>query len=183
MWCSQFSVTLTVINASTDKLSVTDMHLTLALLNQDRHCLWKQCRSRSDGFWRSHLIRIYTVFHSVCEFIWTNNIELSDWLTVRNGCGKLNLFSSLGSRNAVIVRESLVCLQKEQNHSFLHFYQLSYCTSCSIDLFLLSLPCLVLQILCLPIWNSKQVISLSWFQVSAYYILWPKKYELPESFN
>ena len=23
----------------------------------------------------------------------TNNIELSDWLTVRNGCGKLNLFS------------------------------------------------------------------------------------------
>ena len=67
--------------------------LTLVLLNQDRHCLRKQCRSRSDGFWRSHLIRIYTVFHSVCEFIWTNNIELSDWLTVRNGCGRLNLFS------------------------------------------------------------------------------------------
>ena len=53
--------------------------LTLALLNQDRHCLWKQCSTRSDGFWRSHLIRIYTVFHSVCEFIWSNNIELSDW--------------------------------------------------------------------------------------------------------
>ena len=28
----------------------------------------KQYRSRSDGFWRSHLIRIYTVCHSVCEF-------------------------------------------------------------------------------------------------------------------
>ena len=52
--------------------------LTLVLLNQDRHCLWKQCRSRSDGFWRSHLIRIYTVFHRVCEFIWTNNIVI--WL-------------------------------------------------------------------------------------------------------
>ena len=69
--------------------------LTLVLLNQDRHCLWKQCRSRSDGFWRSHLIRTYTVFHWVCQFIWTNNIESSDWLTVRNGCGKLNLFSRI----------------------------------------------------------------------------------------
>ena len=69
--------------------------LNLVLLNQDRHCLWKQRRSRSDGFWRSHLIRIYTVFHKVCEFIWTNNTELSDWLTIRNGCGKLNLFSRI----------------------------------------------------------------------------------------
>ena len=43
--------------------------LTLVLLNQDRHYLWKQCRSRSDGFFRSHLIRIYTVFHSVYELI------------------------------------------------------------------------------------------------------------------
>ena len=34
-------------------------------------------------------------FHSVCEFIWTDNIKLSDWLTVRNGCGKLNLFSMI----------------------------------------------------------------------------------------
>ena len=39
-------------------------------------------------------IRIYTE-NSVCEFIWTNNIELSDWLTVRNGCDKLNLFSRI----------------------------------------------------------------------------------------
>ena len=70
-------------------------HLTLAQLNQDRHCVWKQCRSRSDGFWWSHLIRIYTVYHSVCEFIWTNNFELSDWWTVRNRCGKLNLFGRI----------------------------------------------------------------------------------------
>ena len=71
----------------------TDL-LTPVLLNQDRHCLWKQCRSRSDGFWRNHLIMIYTVFHSTCEFIWTYNTELPDWLMVRNGCGKLNLFKT-----------------------------------------------------------------------------------------
>ena len=34
----------------------------------DNPYLCKQCWSRSDGFWRSHLIRIYTVCHSVCEF-------------------------------------------------------------------------------------------------------------------
>ena len=33
--------------------------------------LCKQCRSRSDGFLRSQLIWIYTVCHSVCEFIST----------------------------------------------------------------------------------------------------------------
>ena len=64
-------------------------------LNQGRHCLWKQSRSRSDGFSRSHLIRSYTGFHLVCEFIWTNNIELSDWLTVRNGHGRLDLVSRI----------------------------------------------------------------------------------------
>ena len=63
--------------------------LTLVLLSQGRHCLRKQCGFRSDGFWRSHLIRIYSVFHSVCEFIRTNNIELSDWLTVRIGVANL----------------------------------------------------------------------------------------------
>ena len=36
----------------------------LVLLN-----LCKQCRSRSVGFFRSQLIWIYTVCHSVCEFI------------------------------------------------------------------------------------------------------------------
>ena len=34
----------------------------------DNPYLVKQCRSRSDGFCRSHLIRIYTFCHSVCEF-------------------------------------------------------------------------------------------------------------------
>ena len=47
----------------------------------------------------SHLIWIYTVFHSVCEFTWSNNTELSDWLTVRNGCGKLISFSRTGLNN------------------------------------------------------------------------------------
>ena len=37
--------------------------LTLVLLNPDIHCLCKQCRSRSVGFWRSQLIWIYTVCH------------------------------------------------------------------------------------------------------------------------
>ena len=98
-------------------------NLTLVMLNQDRHCLWKQCRSRSDGFWRSHLIRIYTVFHRVCEFIWTNNIELSDWLAVSNGCGKLNLFSRIRVKKNTLVREQertkvvpIVCFKMIGNH-------------------------------------------------------------------
>ena len=37
--------------------------LTLVLLNSDISCLYKQCRSRSVGFWRSQLIWIYTVCH------------------------------------------------------------------------------------------------------------------------
>ena len=58
-------------------------HGPIALLNQDRHCCWKQCRSRT------HLIRIYTVSFSL--WIYMNKImELSVWLMVRNGCGKLN---------------------------------------------------------------------------------------------
>ena len=44
--------------------------LTLVLLNPDIPCLCKQCKSRSVGFfWRSQLIWICTVCHSVCEFI------------------------------------------------------------------------------------------------------------------
>ena len=45
--------------------------LTLVQLNSDIPCLCKQCRSRSVGFWRSQLIWICTVCHSVCEFIST----------------------------------------------------------------------------------------------------------------
>ena len=50
-------------------------HLTLALLNLDIPCICKQCRSRSVGFWRSQLIWICTVCHSVCEFISTSWIK------------------------------------------------------------------------------------------------------------
>ena len=89
-WAAQTVNNTTILNRKT---------LTLVLLNQDRHCLWKlnekQFGSWSDGFFRSHLIWIYTVSHSVYKFIWTNNIELSDWSTVRNGCDKLNLFSRI----------------------------------------------------------------------------------------
>ena len=45
--------------------------LILVLLNLDMPCLCKQCGSRSVGFWRSQLIWICTVCHSVCEFIST----------------------------------------------------------------------------------------------------------------
>ena len=37
--------------------------LTLVLLNPDIPCLYKQCRSRSVGFWRNQLIWICTVCH------------------------------------------------------------------------------------------------------------------------
>ena len=47
-------------------ISFTLTLILLAAVHNPYFC--KQCRSRSDGFWRSHLIRIYTVCHSVCEF-------------------------------------------------------------------------------------------------------------------
>ena len=49
--------------------------LTLVLLNQDMSCLCKQCRSRSVGFFRSQLIWICTVCHSVFEFVSTTWIN------------------------------------------------------------------------------------------------------------
>ena len=63
--------------------------LTLVLLNPDMPWLCKQCRSRSVGFWRSQLIWIYTVCHSVYEFVSTILTKQSDLLTLRNGCGVL----------------------------------------------------------------------------------------------
>ena len=63
--------------------------LTLVLLNPDMPCLCKQCRSRSVGFFRSQLIWIYTVCHSVREFISTIWIKEYDWLTIRCGHGIL----------------------------------------------------------------------------------------------
>ena len=44
--------------------------LTFVLLSE-MSCLCKQCRSRSVGFFRSQLIWICTVWHSVCKFIST----------------------------------------------------------------------------------------------------------------
>ena len=63
--------------------------LTLVLLNPGMPCLCKQCRSRSVGFFRSQLTWICTVCHSVCEFISTTWIKLSDWLKIRSGRGLL----------------------------------------------------------------------------------------------
>ena len=44
----------------------------------DNPYICKQCRPRSDGFWRSHLIRIYTVCHSVWN--WTKTLYDVIWL-------------------------------------------------------------------------------------------------------
>ena len=63
--------------------------ITLVLLNPDIRCLCKQCRSGSVGFWRSQLIWIYTVCHSVCEFISSILIKQYDWLKIWIGCGVL----------------------------------------------------------------------------------------------
>ena len=43
---------------------------TLVLLNPDKPCLCKQCRSRSVGFWRSQQIWMYTVIKYVYFFLW-----------------------------------------------------------------------------------------------------------------
>ena len=67
--------------------------LTLDLLNPDIPCLCKQCRSRSVGFWRSQLIWICTVCHSVFEFISTTWIKQSDWLKIGNGRG-ISIYSA-----------------------------------------------------------------------------------------
>ena len=64
----------------------TWIYLTLVLLNLEMHCLCKQCRSRSVGFFRSQLIWIFTVCHSVCEFVSTIWIKHSDWLKIWSGC-------------------------------------------------------------------------------------------------
>ena len=65
------------------------LSVTLVLLNPDMSCLCKQCTSRSVGFWRSQLIWICTVCHSVCEFVSTTWIKQSNLLTIRTGRGIL----------------------------------------------------------------------------------------------
>ena len=59
------------------------------LLNPERPCYCKQCRSRSVGFWRSQLIWTCTVCHSVYELMSTIWIKIPDWLKIRIGCGIL----------------------------------------------------------------------------------------------
>ena len=72
-----------------DTLKPLMLRLTLVLLNPDMSCPYKQCRSRSVGFWRSQLILICTVCHSVYEFMSTIWIKESDWLKIRSGWGIL----------------------------------------------------------------------------------------------
>ena len=52
---------------------------TLVLLNPDMPCLRKQCRSRSVGIFKSQLIWICIVCHSVCKFLSTN-LDQEIWL-------------------------------------------------------------------------------------------------------
>ena len=92
--CPQSSSVRSSFDACTCKRFSNDLSycwfkLTLVMLNPDIPCLCKQCRSRSVGFWRSQLIWICTVCHSVCEFISTIWTKLFDWLTIRNGWGIL----------------------------------------------------------------------------------------------
>ena len=75
--------------------------LTLVLLNQDIPCFCKQCRSKSVGFWRSQLIWICTVCHSVCEFVSTTWINWSDWQKIRSGHGIL-IYSAGQELNIVV---------------------------------------------------------------------------------
>ena len=55
----------------TEIYKVYEVPLTLVLLNRDMPCLCKQCSSRSVGFFRSQLIWICTVCHS----IWIKNLD------------------------------------------------------------------------------------------------------------
>ena len=63
--------------------------LTLVLLNPDIPYLYKPCRSRSVGFWRSQLIWLSTVCHSECELMPTIWILESDWMKIRSRCAIL----------------------------------------------------------------------------------------------
>ena len=86
--------------------------LTLVLLNPDRPCFCKQCRSRSVGFWRSQLIWICTVCHTVYEFMSTIWTKLPDWLKISRGHGILINSASQG------LKERL-CSQRKQIISFI----------------------------------------------------------------
>ena len=62
--------------------------LTLVLLNPDKPCLCKQCRSRSVGFWKPTDLDLHCLSLSIWICI-NNCLKQSDWLTVRSGCGIL----------------------------------------------------------------------------------------------
>ena len=78
-----------------------------SLVKHGLPCLSKQWRPRSVGFWRSfwrsQLIWICTVCHSVCEFISIIRIKESDWRTVRTGLGIL-ICSAWQGLSAYILR-------------------------------------------------------------------------------
>ena len=66
-----------------------EQNLTLVLLSPDIPYLCKQCRSRSDGFWRSQLIWLCTVCHQVCEFIAKTSDQATQLVKIRSGHGIL----------------------------------------------------------------------------------------------
>ena len=69
--------------------------LNRARSNPDMPCHCKQRRSRSVGFFRSQLIWICTVCHSVCGFISTIWIKYSNWLTISSKWAWLVHFISM----------------------------------------------------------------------------------------
>ena len=69
LWCLGLDVILI------SSVPVHILFLTFVLSNPDMPCLCKRCRSKSVGFWRSQLIWIYTVCHSVFECVSTTWIK------------------------------------------------------------------------------------------------------------
>ena len=93
----------------------TLFNLTLILMNLDMSCLYKQYRSRSEeeanwsgsplfiikyvNLYQQHRssnmndwkLEVGVALHylSLCEFALTTWVKLSDWLTIRSGCGIL----------------------------------------------------------------------------------------------
>ena len=85
-----------------------------SLAEHDMPCLSKHCRSRSVGFWRSQLIWICTVCHTVCEFIATIQIKHSDLLKIRSGHGIL-IYSAWQGLNRKFVQLQTVLPVHFQN--------------------------------------------------------------------
>ena len=73
----------------------------------DVPCRCKQCRFRSVSFFRSQLVWICTVCHSVGKFVSTTCIKQSDWQAVRSGCGILIYSAWQGLKNTE--KKILIC--------------------------------------------------------------------------